>query len=223
MYEFLSAVAFVTLAEMGDKTQILAMCFASRFNWKKVMLGVFIATVLNHAAAVAAGYFLKEWLNSYSIYIRTIAFLSFLGFALWTLKGDDEEDCDNIKVKIGPVVTVALAFFMAEMGDKTQLVTVSLATTFGNPIAILIGTTTGMLIADGVGIIIGVVMNKKIPEKAMKWVSAILFAVCGMIGFISNIKDSVSIELLVFSSVLVIIITVVSGWLIVKKDFEKVS
>lgn len=221
MIQFLSALAFVTLAEMGDKTQLLAMCFASRFNWKKVMLGVFIATILNHAAAVAAGYFLKGMFSAnptITLAIKTIAFLSFIAFGLWTIKGDEVDDCENTKNKYGPVITVAIAFFLAEMGDKTQLATVSLAATFDNPIAILMGTTAGMMVADGIGIIAGVVMHKKIPENILKWVSAILFAICGMVGYVTTLKDVISIETLVGSSVLVIIISISIGWFIVKES-----
>ncbi|MGD9474210.1 MAG: TMEM165/GDT1 family protein, partial [Eubacteriaceae bacterium] len=145
---FLFAVGAVVLAEMGDKTQLLAMAFATRFKASKVMMGVFIATVFNHALAVAVGNYITRF-DSAQIYIQGIASLSFIFFGLWTIRGDKLEGEENRTTRFGPVITVAIAFFIAEMGDKTQLATIALATQFPDaPIWVLIGTTTGMLIAD---------------------------------------------------------------------------
>lgn len=213
---FLVAVGAVTLAEMGDKTQLLAMCFAVRYKAGKVLLGVFLATILNHAIAVAAGYLLKEVLSSYSILIQIVASLSFIGFALWTIRGDTADDsCDN-KTRFGPVITVAIAFFIAEMGDKTQLATVSLAAGLGNPVAVLIGTTTGMLVADGIGIIFGVVMHRKIPENILKWISASIFAVCGLVGYIQAAMAFMQTGTLVLSIMFIIALALLIALLILK-------
>lgn len=161
---FLLSASAVVLAEMGDKTQLLAMAFATKYKASKVLLGVFFATVLNHALAVAAGNFITQF-DSVQTWIQGLASLSFIFFGLWTIRGDELEGEENTITKFGPVATVAFAFFLAEMGDKTQFATVALATKFPeNPMGVLIGTTTGMLIADAIGIIIGVVMCKKIPE-----------------------------------------------------------
>lgn len=215
---YLIAVGAVTLAEMGDKTQLLAMCFAARYKASKVLIGVFLATVLNHAVAVGAGYFLKEVLSHYSLYIQVVASLSFIGFALWTIRGDTVDDtCDN-RSRYGPVATVAIAFFIAEMGDKTQLATVSLAVSYGSPLAVLFGTTTGMLIADGIGIIFGVVLNKKIPEKAMKWISASIFAVCGLVGYIQSLAGVMEIALLICTVLVIIVLTICIALWIVRKN-----
>lgn len=213
---FLVAVGAVTLAEMGDKTQLLAMCFAARYKAGKVLLGVFLATILNHAAAVAAGFLLKEILASYSTLIQIVASLSFIGFALWTIRGDTVDDSCNNKTRFGPVITVAIAFFIAEMGDKTQLATVSLAAGLGNPVPVLIGTTLGMLIADSIGIIFGVVMNKKIPENKLKWISASIFAICGLLGYIQAAISVISLQNLVFSVLLIIAATYIVASLIIK-------
>lgn len=204
---FMVAFGAVTLAEMGDKTQLLAMCFATRFNAKKVLLGVFIATILNHALAVAVGYFLKEILSQYTVYIQLVASLSFIGFALWTIKGDKVDDACDAKTTYGPVITVAMAFFIAEMGDKTQLATVSLAAGFSNPFAVLLGTTIGMLAADGLGIIFGVVMNKKIPEKILKWLSAGIFAICGLIGYAESAGELMDKTMLMITIFMLLIVT----------------
>jgi len=215
---YLIAVGAVTLAEMGDKTQLLAMCFAARYKASKVLIGVFLATILNHALAVGAGYLLKEVMSQYSLYIHVVASLSFIGFALWTIRGDAVDDtCDN-RSKYGPVATVAIAFFIAEMGDKTQFATVSLAAAYGNPHVVLLGTSTGMLIADGIGIIFGVVLNKKIPEKAMKWIAATIFAVCGLAGYIQALAGVMEIALLICTVLIITVLTVCIALWIVRKN-----
>lgn len=220
---FLIAAGAVTLAEMGDKTQLLAMCFAARYKARQVLLGVFIATVLNHAFAVAAGYVLRELLAPYTVYIQMAASLSFIGFALWTIRGDTVDDACETRPRFGPVIAVAIAFFLAEMGDKTQLATVSLAATYGNPVAVLIGTTTGMLIADGLGIIFGVVMNKKIPEKTLKWISASIFAVFGLAGFIETSLKVMPTGLMIAAVLLIVALTVNLTFLIIKLNVRKQS
>lgn len=214
---FIFSLGAVTLAEMGDKTQLLAMCFATRFSAKKVLIGVFIATILNHAAAVAAGYFLKEFLSSYSTWVHVIASLSFIGFGLWAIRGDDIDESCNNKTKYGPIMTVAIAFFIAEMGDKTQLTTVSLAAGFSNPLAVLIGTTLGMIVADGIGIIFGVIMNKRIPEKVVKWISASIFVLCGIIGYIEAAsKLFTDLNMLLVSVFAILLVTAALAIIIIK-------
>jgi putative Ca2+/H+ antiporter (TMEM165/GDT1 family) len=176
----LIAIGAVTLAEMGDKTQLLAMAFACRYKAAKVMTGVFIATVLNHAAAVALGTLVarNEALN---VWIQGIAALSFLFFGLWTIRGDRLDGEENRKTRFGPVITVAIAFFIAELGDKTQLATIALAARFPDfPVGVLLGSTTGMMIADGIGILVGVVMCRRIPERTIKLVSAGAFILFGL-------------------------------------------
>ncbi|MCL4439268.1 MAG: TMEM165/GDT1 family protein [Firmicutes bacterium] len=180
MLVFLGSVVMVVLAEMGDKTQLLAMAMATRFPARSVLLGVFAATVLNHALAVAAGGYLGTSLNLELI--QMIASGSFILFGLWTIRGDSLDGEENRKTAWGPVITVAIAFFLAEMGDKTQLATVALAAKYSSPLATLAGTTTGMMIADALGIYIGVVAGGRIPEKAVKWLSALIFITFGYIG-----------------------------------------
>ena len=144
---FLFSVGAVVLAEMGDKTQLLAMAFASKYKASKVLIGVFLATVFNHGLAVAAGNYLTRF-GSAQIWIQGIAALSFIFFGLWTIRGDKLEGEENRATKFGAIGTVAVAFFLAEMGDKTQLATIAIATKFpANPVGILMGTTMGMLIA----------------------------------------------------------------------------
>jgi len=192
----------VTLAEMGDKTQLLAMAFATRYKASRVLMGVFIATVFNHALAVALGTFLTRY-ETISAWIQLAAALSFIGFGLWTIRGDRLEGEENRVSRFGPVGTVAIAFFLAEMGDKTQLTTIALAAKFPDvPAAILAGTTTGMLIADSIGIIVGVVMCRNIPAKTIKLVSAGIFMLFGFLGTWESLRSDFSVNLPIASMIL---------------------
>jgi putative Ca2+/H+ antiporter (TMEM165/GDT1 family) len=178
---FVSAGA-VTLAEMGDKTQLLAMAFAARYRSAAVLAGIFSATVINHALAVAAGNLITRFASA-QLWIQAAASLSFILFGLWTIRGDTLKGEDKRSTKFGPVFTVTTAFFIAEMGDKTQLATIALAAKFpAAPLAVLAGTTTGMLIADSIGIVAGVVLRRKIPERKIKLVSASAFMLFGLAG-----------------------------------------
>lgn len=184
MTAFLASVAIVVLAEMGDKTQLLAMAFATRYRWQTVMWGVFAATVLNHLFAVIVGNYLTQLVPMQ--YIQIAAAISFIIFGLWTIRGDELNGEDKAS-KYGPFWTVAIAFFMAEMGDKTQLATVALAAQFNAIIPVWLGTTTGMMIADGIGIIIGIVLGKRIPERTVKWVAAMIFIFFGLFGLYESL------------------------------------
>jgi len=179
MTAFLTACAFVILAEMGDKTQLLAMAFAAKYPWKTVMAGVFIATLANHFLAVVVGAYLNEFLPLH--YIQIAAAASFILFGLWTIRGDTLGD-EAEKSHYNPFWTVVIAFFLAEMGDKTQFATIALAAQFATILPVWMGTTTGMMIADGLGIIVGIVLQKRIPEKTMKWIAAVIFIAFGVIG-----------------------------------------
>ena len=180
MLVFIGSTLIILLAEMGDKTQLLAMAMATRFPAKSVLIGIFTATTINHAFAVVVGNYLGTTLNMELI--QMIASGSFILFGIWTIRGDTLDGEEKRKTVLGPIMTVTIAFFIAEMGDKTQLATVALAAKYNSPLATLMGTTTGMLIADAVGIYIGVVAGKRIPEKTIKWISALIFIVFGYIG-----------------------------------------
>ena len=145
MTAFLTALAFVVLAEMGDKTQLLAMAFACRFRWQTVMWGVLAATVLNHLFAVLVGSYLTAFIPL--SYIQIGAAISFIAFGIWTIRGDELRD-EAEKDKFSPFWTVAIAFFIAEMGDKTQLATIALAAKFQTVVPVWLGTTAGMMVAD---------------------------------------------------------------------------
>ena len=180
MAAFIASFIFVVLAEMGDKTQLLAMAFATQYSAYKVLIAVFLATLLNHALAVAVGHFLTTVIPM--DIISFAAAFSFIIFGLWTIRGDKLEGEDKKESRFGPIVTVGIAFFLAEMGDKTQLATISLAVKYQSMINVLMGTTLGMVVADTIGIVIGIVMRKRIPEKIIKWVSASVFILFGLAG-----------------------------------------
>jgi len=173
---------------MGDKTQLLAMAFACKFRWQTVMWGVFVATAANHLLAAAAGRYLTTIVPLEIISIAAAA--SFIIFGLWTIRGDTLNDEDK-KYNYGPFWTVTVAFFMAEMGDKTQLATVSLAVQYNSIISVWAGTTIGMLISNGFGILVGNVMGKHIPERTIKWVSALIFIAFGGYGLYENLPKNI--------------------------------
>lgn len=184
MTAFIASLIFVVLAEMGDKTQLLAMAFACKFRWQTVMWGVFVATAANHLMAAAAGSYLAAIVPMATIKIA--AAVSFIIFGLWTIRGDTLEGEDK-KYNFSPFWTVTIAFFMAEMGDKTQLATIALAVEYNTIIPVWMGTTIGMVISNGFGIIVGNVMGKHIPERAIKWASALIFIAFGLYGLYENL------------------------------------
>ncbi|MFA4991254.1 MAG: TMEM165/GDT1 family protein [Candidatus Omnitrophota bacterium] len=191
MAALIASFMFVLLAEMGDKTQLLAMAFAARYSARKVLIAVFLATFLNHALAVLVGRFLTTVVPM--DIISFIAALSFVLFGLWTIRGDKLEGEDKKETRFGPVVTVGIAFFLAEMGDKTQLATISLAVKYQNALGVLMGTTLAMVTADAIGIIAGVVMRRRVPEKAIKWVSAVIFILFGLAGMYKILSARMSL------------------------------
>jgi Ca2+/H+ antiporter, TMEM165/GDT1 family len=184
MTAFIRALLLVVVAEMGDKTQLLAVAMAGKYKAKQVMIGVLVATILNHGIAVAVGSYLSSIIPMNIV--KLIAGISFLVFGLWTLRGDEIDDDKNGKAKFGPIVTVAIAFFLAEMGDKTQLMTIAISAEYRQPIFILMGTTVGMLIADGIGILGGSWMSKHVPEIYIKWGAGIIFIIFGTLALYNS-------------------------------------
>ena len=186
MTAFLASLIFVVLAEMGDKTQLLAMAFACRYRWRTVMWAVFWATAVNHLLAASAGKYLAAIIPMGHIKIAASA--SFIIFGLWTIRGDSLHGEDK-RFNFSPFWTVAIAFFIAEMGDKTQLATIALAVQFNTILNVWMGTTLGMLVSNAVGIIVGIIMGKNIPEKFMKWFSALIFIAFGSYGLYEGLPE----------------------------------
>jgi len=188
MNAFLASLVFVVLAEMGDKTQLLAMAFACKFRWQTVMWGVFVATAANHLLAAAAGNYLAAIVPM--AYIKIAAAASFVIFGLWTIRGDTLQDEDK-RYHFSPFWTVTVGFFMAEMGDKTQLATIALAVEYNTIITVWTGTTIGMIISNAFGIIVGNVMGKRIPERLIQWMAALIFIAFGVYGLYENLPKHV--------------------------------
>ncbi|MFI7433564.1 TMEM165/GDT1 family protein [Micromonospora haikouensis] len=176
------AVSFgvIFVAELGDKSQLMALTFATRFKPIPVLVGITVATAVVHLASVAIGYGLGAALPTG--WISLIAGLAFLGFGAWTLRGDKLTEEEKRKAERGgksAVVAVGVAFFLAELGDKTMLATITLATKYGW-FGTWLGSTLGMVAADALAILVGRLLGRHLPERAIRYGAAILFAICGL-------------------------------------------
>jgi Ca2+/H+ antiporter, TMEM165/GDT1 family len=176
------AISFgvIFVAELGDKSQLMAMTFATRFRPWPVLLGISVATTVVHAFSVGIGYGLGASLPT--DWISLVAGLAFLAFGAWTLRGDsltDEERGKAERTTRSAIVAVSVAFFLAELGDKTMLATITLATQHGW-FGTWIGSTVGMVAADALAILVGRLLGKRLPEQAIKYGAAALFAVFGL-------------------------------------------
>ena len=172
-----TSFALVALAEMGDKTQLVAFSMATRYRrpWL-VMLGILIATTVNHALASSIGVWAGRLISG--AVLGWILGLGFIVFGVWALIPDTLDE--PIKgTTWGPLVSTAVVFFLAEMGDKTQLVTVALGARFGAPMTVTVGTTLGMLAADGLAVFAGSYLSTKVPMRLVRWIAAGLFFVSG--------------------------------------------
>jgi len=189
LQEFVTSCFLILAAEMGDKSQILAMTFATRYSIRQVMLGVFFGILMNHGIAVALGSSLSR-IVSLDI-VRVLTGIVFVGFALLTLVKMNGQDWESTGThRGGPVVTVAMAVFISELGDKTQLATITLAGSSQYPLFVLAGTVSGMVITSAIGIFVGSRMGAKIPEFAMKVASALVFLFFGLAALYQNLPPS---------------------------------
>lgn len=179
----LSSFALVAVSEMGDKTQLLAFSLAARFKqpWT-VMAGIFTATILNHALASSVGAWVSFRVSPFLM--ACVLTATFIGFAIWTLKPDSLEDKEHSHA-YGPFLTTTVLFFLAEMGDKTQFATVALAARFQSGFAVTLGTTLGMMVTDGLAVLLGEKLAEKISMDWMRKVAAGLFLVFGIASAIT--------------------------------------
>lgn len=180
MDAFLTSLGLVALAEMGDKTQLLALFLATRFRrpWP-IVGGILAATIANHFLAALVGATVADRLPL--DWLRWGLGGSFLAMAAWTLVPDKLDDGkDENKSDRGAFMTTLVAFFLVEMGDKTQIATVALAAQFKTFLTVAAGTTVGMLLADVPVVFLGDRLTRHVPAKAMRWTSAGLFAVFGI-------------------------------------------
>lgn len=179
MNTFLVSTGVVALAEMGDKTQLLALVLAATFRRPlPVIAGIFFATLANHAFAGAVGQWLTHLLSPGAL--RWILGLSFIAMAVWTLIPDTLDDGAPRKRRFGAFGTSLVAFFLIEMGDKTQIATVALAARYDALVPVVTGTTLGMMIANVPAVLLGNFTAEKLPIRAIHVVAAILFALLGI-------------------------------------------
>lgn len=181
MEAFLTSSALVALAEMGDKTQLLAMLLATRFRKPvPIILGILAATVVNHFLAALVGHSIAGILTQG--WFRYAVAASFIAMALWTLVPDKIDEDAPLKApsKAGVFLTTAVAFFLVEMGDKTQVATVALGARFDNLLAVTAGTTFGMMVANVPAVFFGEALAKKVPMRALQLAAAALFLFLGL-------------------------------------------
>ncbi|WP_298235131.1 TMEM165/GDT1 family protein [uncultured Azohydromonas sp.] len=179
MEAFLISTGIVSLAEMGDKTQLLSLLLAARFKRPlPIILGIFVATIFNHAGAGALGAWLTAWLGP--DVMRWILGLGFLAMAGWMLIPDKLDEDENPRGHFGVFGTTLVAFFLAEMGDKTQIATVALAAQFDAFAWVVVGTTLGMMIANVPAVLLGERATRKLPIAAIHRVAATIFALLGL-------------------------------------------
>lgn len=187
--EFINAFGLIFLAEMGDKTQLLALAFATRYRVRQVLWGIFFGVLLNHGLAVILGNLLSTVIPINLI--QLFAGAAFLGFALWSLRVEEDEEEAETASSRGPVMTVATAFFIGELGDKTQLSAITLSSVANYPGIILAGTICGMLLVGSLGIIVGRQLGARIPETALKIAAALVFAFFGVQKLLKHLPAEV--------------------------------
>jgi Ca2+/H+ antiporter, TMEM165/GDT1 family len=190
MYAFLLSTAVIFVAELGDKSQLMAMTFASRYRARDVIVAIAAATAVVHLASVAIGATIGDAFASHQRWISIVAGIAFLGFAAWTLRGDEltEAEADKARTSSGTaLIAVGVAFFLAELGDKTMLATITLATQEGW-LGTWIGSTVGMVAADALAILVGAWLGKRLPERAITWGAASLFALFGALLILDGLR-----------------------------------
>lgn len=179
MEAFLVSTGIVALAEIGDKTQLLAFILAAKFRRPNpINAGILFATLLNHACAGALG----RWLTSMVApgMMRWVLGVSFIGMALWTLIPDKFDESEAKFGRFGVLGTTFVAFFLAEMGDKTQIATVALAAQYKTFYAVVAGTTLGMMIANVPAVLLGDRIAHRVPVRLVHGVAAVIFAILGV-------------------------------------------
>ena len=179
MEAFLTSTTLVAIAEIGDKTQLLSFVLAAQLRKPlAIIAGIFVATVLNHALAGSVGVWLAQLISPH--WLPWITGLVFVAFGLWALHPDSLDEQPRIH-PAGAFVTTTIAFFIAEMGDKTQFATVALGVQYaGALVAVVMGTTIGMMLANVPAVLIGEKLAQRLPLKYIRWLAAAVFIATGM-------------------------------------------
>lgn len=179
MEAFLISTGIVALAEIGDKTQLLAFILAAKFRKPvPIVLGILVATIANHAFAGAIGAWITALMSPQML--RWVLGISFIAMAIWTLIPDKFEEDDARLAKFGVFGTTLLAFFLAEMGDKTQVATIALVAQYHAFFHVVAGTTLGMMIANVPAVLLGDRIAQRMPVRVVHAVAAVIFAILGI-------------------------------------------
>ncbi len=186
MQAILASFLLVAVSEMGDKTQLLAFSLATRFRkpWP-VMAGILVATVANHALASSVG----AWISAHVSpqVLAAVLAATFIGFGVWTLRPDTLDESGG-QERFGAFVTTTILFFLAEMGDKTQLATVALAARYGDLVRVTLGTTLGMLASDGLAVFLGEKLAARVSSARIRWAAASLFFLFGAVSAYAAVR-----------------------------------
>ncbi len=186
MEAFLISTGVVALAEIGDKTQLLALVLAARYRKPvPIVLGILIATLLNHALAGTVGAVLARVLDPQLM--RWVLALSFIAMAVWMLVPDRYDEEQAKPPRFGVFATTLIAFFLLEMGDKTQIATIALAAKYPQLVAVVAGTTLGMMVANVPAVLLGEVAATRLPLKLVRAVCAAVFAVIGVLLLVKGV------------------------------------
>ena len=173
----------VALAEMGDRTQLLAIMLASRYRRPlPILLGILVATIANHSLAALAGFYLSSILQA--AWFKYAVSISFIVMALWALVPDKEDDDENKprRWRMGVFLTTLVSFFLVEIGDKTQVATVALAARYHDVLVVAAGTTTGMMLANIPAVFLGHAVTRVLPINALRIAAAVLYLILGVVG-----------------------------------------
>lgn len=187
MHALLLSFGVIFVAELGDKSQLMAMTFAARYKALPVLIGITVATAIVHLVSVGVGSVLRVSIPTAPINI--VAGLAFLAFAAWTIRGDtlsEDEEAKSSRMAKSAILAVGTAFFLAELGDKTMLATITLATTEGW-LGTWVGSTIGMVAADALAIVVGKALGTRLPERAIAIGAAVLFVLFGVILILEGI------------------------------------
>ncbi len=177
---FLVSTGVVALAEVGDKTQLLALVLAARYRKPApIIFGILVATIVNHAVAGAVGAWVAALIGP--VALRWVLGLSFIAMAIWTLVPDQIDDEQARPPRFGIFWTTALAFFVLEIGDKTQIATVALAAKYASLVAVVAGTTLGMMVANVPAVLLGEIAARKLPMRLVHAIAAAIFGVLGVL------------------------------------------
>lgn len=182
MSAFILSTVLIFVAELGDKSQLVGLWFSTRYRWWLVLAGVTTATLVVHLGSVAIGRAFGQVLPDRIL--LTLVGLAFIAFGLWSIRGDAATDGETtIRARrfsgIGGFGVITVSFFLSELGDKTQLATVSLAGNQASAIGVWLGSTLGMVLADAVAIGVGSIAGRRLPDRAIKVAAAILFFIFG--------------------------------------------